>query len=238
VARQIKGVVFDLDGTLLDDIGLARDLPFLVAESYGISVHINDKELIITKVFETLSGSSSKIALARALLWIAKKVGLPWYRRGDFIKRADKIYKEKILESDLFPHAMETVEIIQRQYGKVGILSTTPLKEIQFRLQKRPDFLAFFGTDIIGGDGVKNVKPHPEGLILLAKLWNVLPQELVFIGDMAIDMVAAQRAGCISIGFLGGHATESTLKIAGAQYIINELTELPPLLELIGSSKC
>ena len=236
MARQIKGVVFDLDGTLLDDIGLARDLPFLVAESYGISVDPNEREQIITKVFETLSGSSSKIALARALLWIAKKIGLPWYRRGDFIKRADKIYKEKILESNLFPYAMETVKIVLNLYGKVGILSTTPLQEIQFRLQKRPEFLSLFGTDIIGGDGVKKIKPHPEGLILLAKRWNVLPQELVFIGDMALDMTAAQRAGCISIGFLGGHATRSTLEKAGAQYIIKELLELPPLLNSIESA--
>ena len=54
----------------------------------------------------------------------------------------------------------------------------------------------------------------------------------VMVGDGAYDMAIAREAGIIAVGRLAGDNAEA-LRRAGAQHLIADLTELPPLLEAL-----
>ena len=98
---------------------------------------------------------------------------------------------------------------------------------------------------------IKLGKPHPFILLKaiypdenIKKLCNEKftlqnNQEIAYIGDAGSDVVAAKRAGCISIGVLTGFATgkqkenkEQMLKDLGCDIILESILELPQLLEI------
>ena len=41
-------------------------------------------------------------------------------------------------------------------------------------------------------------KPDPEGLLIIADHWNILPKNLIYVGDYLFDLEAAKNAGMMS----------------------------------------
>jgi phosphoglycolate phosphatase-like HAD superfamily hydrolase len=50
-------------------------------------------------------------------------------------------------------------------------------------------------THIVGREDVRRVKPHPEGMLILAERHGVEPGSILFIGDMDGDRECAEKAG-------------------------------------------
>lgn len=51
-------------------------------------------------------------------------------------------------------------------------------------------------------------KPHPEGLLLISKQWNIDPTELVYVGDYKFDLETAKAAGMKSALILNEYNSE------------------------------
>jgi HAD superfamily hydrolase (TIGR01509 family) len=45
----------------------------------------------------------------------------------------------------------------------------------------------------------KPPKPHPHGILHIAKEWNIKPENLIMVGDSIDDMQAGYRAGAATI---------------------------------------
>jgi len=58
---------------------------------------------------------------------------------------------------------------------------------------------------LIGGDNLANKKPDPDQLFLAAEKLGVAPQDCLYVGDDERDVVAAHRAGMISVVALWGY---------------------------------
>jgi phosphoglycolate phosphatase len=50
-------------------------------------------------------------------------------------------------------------------------------------------------THVCGREDVRRVKPHPEGMLLLAERHGVEPSAILFVGDKDGDRECAERAG-------------------------------------------
>ena len=72
---------------------------------------------------------------------------------------------------------------------------------------------------------MKNKKPHPEGLLLIAKKLAVRPQEMLYIGDSAHDILAAKNAGCKSAAVLTGMGLKNVLGKEKPDFIFQDLNE-------------
>ncbi|WP_432565175.1 GNAT family N-acetyltransferase [Kineococcus sp. SYSU DK003] len=58
---------------------------------------------------------------------------------------------------------------------------------------------------LVGGDLVQRPKPAPDGLLLTARLLDVAPSRLVYVGDAPTDLLAAQAAGARAVAAAWGH---------------------------------
>lgn len=66
-------------------------------------------------------------------------------------------------------------------------------------------------------------KPAPDALLHLAQLWQVKPENLLYVGDYLYDLQAAKNANTMSCLVTHGE----TLEYASlANIVVNELTEL------------
>jgi phosphoglycolate phosphatase len=79
---------------------------------------------------------------------------------------------------------------------------------------------------VIGGDLVAKSKPAPDLALLSCSLLYVEPEQAVVIGDTPRDILMAKHAGAGGIGVLSGVCVREQLDAAGADVVIEAVTEL------------
>jgi phosphoglycolate phosphatase-like HAD superfamily hydrolase len=83
---------------------------------------------------------------------------------------------------------------------------------------------------IATGDDPSAIKPSPRPILEIAKQLGVEPSQLVMVGDGPQDIEAGRRAGCRTIGVLGGFLPEERLHAARPDVLVESLAELPQIL--------
>ncbi len=69
-------------------------------------------------------------------------------------------------------------------------------------------------------------KPDPEGLLMVAKNWDIIPENLIYIGDYKFDLMAANKAGMMSC--LLSNDKNSDFRVL-ADKVIDSFKQLEPL---------
>ena len=79
-------------------------------------------------------------------------------------------------------------------------------------------------------DGIPK-KPDPGQALAAARAMDVLPAACLFLGDSAVDMKTAKRAGMLPVGAGWGFRPHRELVDAGAALVLDHPLELLPLLK-------
>ena len=58
---------------------------------------------------------------------------------------------------------------------------------------------------VVGGDELPSPKPDPAGIRLACERLGVDPRDVAYIGDAAVDVAAARRAGALAVAAGWGH---------------------------------
>ena len=130
--------------------------------------------------------------------------------------------------TDLFKETPKVIRLLNRNNFKLGIVST----KYRFRIEtilRRENILNLFEV-IIGGEDVRELKPNPFGLILATKKLNLLPSDVVYIGDTTIDAETAYRAGVSFLAILSGVTPRCAFKGFQVKYFLANISTLPLLL--------
>lgn len=193
-----KGVLFDLDGTLLDtapDLGAALN-------------HVLQSLAVPEKTYEEYRVESSNGSIGML------KMGL-----GDNFQE----YDEETLRQQFLDHyesniSNDTVFFV----GIVDLLTYLDNAQIPWGVvTNKPgyltekllkDFKEFETCKVCYcGDTFEHRKPHPEPLLKAAEAINVKPQDIWYVGDAPRDMEAATAANMISVLARYGYLTEEEL---------------------------
>lgn len=133
----------------------------------------------------------------------------------------ERFHKEGIAEHRLYPGIVGLLEAVAK-HGKLIVASIKPqvsCEMVMDHLSIRPIFNSVYGTDLGGKLGDKtDVLKHAlkkEGL-----------KKCVVIGDRGVDIQAAKKCGCPSIGVTYGYGTKEELKAAGADMVAETVGEL------------
>jgi HAD superfamily hydrolase (TIGR01509 family) len=94
--------------------------------------------------------------------------------------------------------AVELVRQLRMRGCRLGILTRNARELALVTLQAIGLADAFDPNDILGRDEAPP-KPHPGGLLQLAKQWGVASSELVMVGDYRFDLECARAAGARSV---------------------------------------
>ena len=205
--QAIRGIAFDLDGTLVDS---APGLTSAVDNAlYALELPVAGEERVITWI-----GNGADVLMERALTWARQEratlraaMGKPSVDDHDIPqdeqlrilrKLFDRYYAEAAEEgSFLFPAVADTLGALHAKGLPLALVTNKPTPFVAPLLDSL-DIAKYF-TVVIGGDDVQNKKPHPEPLLLVAEKLSLAPAELLFVGDSRNDIQAAKAAGCCSV---------------------------------------
>lgn len=237
---NIRGVAFDLDGTLVDS---APGLTAAVDNAlYALELPMAGEERVVTWI-----GNGADVLIQRALTWARQEratlraaQGKPSVDHDDIPqaeqqailrKLFDRYYGEVAEEgSFLFPAVADTLGALHAKGLPLALVTNKPTPFVAPILSSL-DIAKYF-TVVIGGDDVKNKKPHPEPLLMVAEKLGLAPAELLFVGDSRNDIQAAKAAGCCSIGLTYGYNYGEPISLSEPDYIFDQFNELLPAFGL------
>ena len=193
--RDIRAVLFDLDGTLIDsapDLGaaadqmrVARGLPSLPLDRY-----------------RPMAGAGARGMLGVAFGITPDHADFPALREEFF-----RTYEQRMTHSTF---AFEGVAQLLAQLVARGLAwGVVTNKSMRFTgpLTAAMPLFATAGA-IVGGDSTPHSKPHPEPLFEAARRLRLAPSHCVFVGDDERDVQAGRAAGMATVaatyGYLGG----------------------------------
>jgi beta-phosphoglucomutase-like phosphatase (HAD superfamily) len=81
---------------------------------------------------------------------------------------------------------------------------------------------------------VGRAKPEPDLFLTCAEQLGIRPNECYVVGDAVWDLLAARRAGMLSVGLMSGGYGEDELTRAGAFRVYRDAEELRGLLDELG----
>ena len=213
-----KGVIFDLDGTLVDtleDISIPMNkalelhgYPVIETEKYREKLGWGIRRLAFLCLPEDARQDEivARIADDAALLYAENPVG----------------------HSRPYPGMPELVAALRRKKIKTAVLTNKPEATARHVVDTLFPQGSFDCVNGISGD--KPHKPDPACVWELLVDLSLTPADIIFIGDSEVDMETAVSSGCYALGASWGFRSRQTLEKAGARLIIDRPEELLELL--------
>ena len=238
--HNIRGVAFDLDGTLVDSApGLtaavdnalyALELP-MAGEERVVSLIVNGADVLIQRALTWARQERATLRAAQGKPSVDHD-DIPQAEQQAILRKLfDRYYGEVAEEgSFLFPAVADTLGALHAKGLPLALVTNKPTPFVAPILSSL-DIAKYF-TVVIGGDDVKNKKPHPEPLLMVAEKLGLAPAELLFVGDSRNDIQAAKAAGCCSIGLTYGYNYGEPISLSEPDYIFDQFNELLPAFGL------
>ncbi len=86
---------------------------------------------------------------------------------------------------------------------------------------------------LVHADSTALSKPDPAPVQYALRQMDVPPQRAVMVGDSPYDMMAAQRAGCHTVGLVHNTFSASDLLGAGAERVVSRWDEIPSAIAAV-----
>lgn len=131
----------------------------------------------------------------------------------------------------LYGQARELLDALRQQGLRLAIVTaarTTKSNEFIERHKLDTHFEVVSGMQ----DGVQP-KPAPDVVIRALERLGCKPENAIMVGDTTADIAAAHAAGVRCVSITHGFGTREEFEAAGADYIVDTLTEIPALIEQI-----
>ncbi len=181
LARSIRAVIFDLDGTLADTFPL------------------------IVKAWNAGVGPETGLTYSDAE--VIARFGIPdpqMIRRelkGEAGERADAAYHAAYKKEHGIVKAFDGVDDmlaeLNRRKVPTGLMTGKGKRSAIITLEALGWSKAF--GSVITGEDVKVQKPDPQGLFAVAQSLGVEPAACAFVGDSPVDIGAGQNAGMVTV---------------------------------------
>jgi phosphoglycolate phosphatase len=215
---NIQTAIFDYDGTLVK-LNINFNRMRQGVEKILISYHIEPECLKKLYILEMIDEATTRIKKR------SPSEGLIFYHRAmalviEYEVRAAR--KGRILSG--VPTMLKEL----RDRGiKVGIVTRNCDKAVRILF---PDIDCF--SDVyLPRDSVTQLKPHPEHLALaLDKMEVKDPRQCLMVGDHIMDIESGKQMGMKTAGVLTGKTTRDSFVEAGADFIVNDATEIPLII--------
>ena len=207
---EIKAIIFDLDGTLVNTAFLHKEAWEVALSKLGMRANVD-----VTLLLGRRSADIAKIL-----------AGDKW---EELLRVKNEVFLDIVSKkAEALPCAVELVNRLRREGKKVAVVTSSNRLSASNVLKK-----AGIEQDcLITGDDVNRGKPDPEPILKALDCLHVLPSEAIAVGDTSVDLLAYRTAGVRTIYLVrsGVPVSEEAKKEVGAVEIEN-LCELERILE-------
>ncbi len=219
---DIRAVLFDMDGTLVDT---APD----IAVSLNTVLRTNGLDTLAAADITNMVGKGARVLVERAIVAGGRDLD------DELVNAVTEQYLREFSltrgkHGSAFPGGTECLRELHGRGLKLGVVTNA--------LQRSAEAtLAHYGllehVDIVvGGDQTTKPKPHPEPLWAVCRKLGVPAAQTLMVGDSANDVTAARAAGCWVACVPHGYNEGQPIEQLGCP-IVARLQDLPNWLDSI-----
>ena len=217
----MRALVFDLDGTLVDTVYAHVSAWQRTLAEVGLPIDC-------WRIHRRIGMSGGLFTRA-----VARELGRPL--ADDEIetiqRRHGELFRELLPERRPLPGAVDLLRRLRDAGVPHGIATSGRRPEIDASL----DALGVPADMVVVERGdVARAKPEPDLFLACQERLGVEIRDVTVVGDAVWDLLAARRAGMLSVGLLTGGYGEEELARAGAFRIYRDAAELDASLDELG----
>jgi HAD superfamily hydrolase (TIGR01509 family) len=217
---NLQAVIFDLDGSLIDSMGIWNDVDRDFLRKRGIEPPPD--------LFDDVVGGNSFVEIA---VHFKEKFSLSESIEeimNEWTEMVDEKYANSV---PLKPFAYETLQFLHNHKIKMAIGTSNSLPLTQKAL-KANNVLHFFDAIVHGNEKTKG-KPFPDIFLEAARQLDVTPENCLVIEDVLVGVQAARNANMKVIAIEDHHSYRDKDKIEQlADFYTRDYTEILQLLKL------
>ena len=206
----VKRVIWDWNGTLLDDTRLCYEIANRMRAERGMPLMRSEDEY--------------RAAFGFPVIDYYRRMGYTFEQESyeDISVEFVGLFAENLMTCSLQPHAAEVLAKIQRQGVPQTLLSATGADRLS--AQAEAFSVAQYFDSIIGGENNLAHGKAEQARAFLEKS-GVHPKEALFIGDTDHDYEVSAAVGCRCVLLTRGHHTRAHLSGLGVP-LIDDLSEV------------
>ena len=217
---KIEGVVFDLDGTLLNTLDDIADSCNMALEKYGMPKRTLEE-------VRNFVGNGLGVLMEKAV---------PGGRQNpDYEAALDamhKIYAENCLvKTGPYDGVLSMLKKISSSGIKCAIVSNKP--DEQVKELSKIFFSEYINQEVSVGEkefaGIRR-KPAPDSVLAILDSWKIQKDSVVFVGDSDVDIATAKNAGLECISVTWGFRSRDFLIEKGAVCIADSPDEVAAIV--------
>lgn len=199
--NEIRAVIFDLDGTLIDTAGEIAEAMDRTLDELGLP-------RVPAREIEAMIGRGVRMLVERALV----RLGASGTDLDAAVERFEAHYAQTVATSaELFPGAGEGLQRLHEAGMKVAVVTNKP-RFFTEQLLERAKIDRFFSAVVSGDDGIRR-KPCGDMLEAACRSMGTQPASTLMLGDSDNDILAARAAGCpvwcVPYGYNEGRGPET-----------------------------
>jgi len=220
--RTIEGVIFDIDGTLVDSFPV-----YCAAFNRGIQKYdlgpVSHRYLI-----DALKRSANLLEVFRKVFPPGTEEALIEKCRQDIL---ELFMKAEVDEVKLFPGVRELFENLRDKGIRIGVATgrTSPPEKEWERFKR-------YGLDvlidaIVTSREVEKRKPAPDAILECSSRLKIPVENCLVVGDTEADILASRSAGAIAVAVSTGEDDHDLLEREKPEFLFKALVELNTLLD-------
>jgi HAD superfamily hydrolase (TIGR01549 family) len=219
--RSAPGLLFDLDGTLVDSV-------YQHVLSWREALECCGIELAVWRIHRRIGMSGGLFANA-LLRETGREVSSELAERLQQLHA--EAYSKVVSQVRPLPGATKLLNSLT-QFGVPWAIATSGRTDFA---RKTIQVLELSGEfPIITRDQVKHAKPDPDLFIAAAERLKIDIHNSIVVGDSVWDLLAAQRARALGVGLLSGGYGEDELEKAGAYRVYQDPHDLLLHIDEVG----
>ncbi len=211
-----KGIMFDLDGTILD----VRNA-YLEAARKAFSA-IGARAVNIVLVTEIPKRLEQDLPIDDLLEGINVEEFLDVYLKSYYESTAEK--------AKPMPHILETLTKLH-QKAKLALITRRNIAQEDLRKELSMFGLNDFFQYLATASDAEKPKPSPEALIRCSREIEVPPSDCIIVGDSVVDIRAGKNADIRTVAVLSGIFSREDLERENPDLILESVNELPVFIE-------
>lgn len=212
--EEMKLVIFDLDGTLLNTINDLATSTNYALRKFGYPEH---------------EPADYRYFVGNGITKLVERALPEWARHEEQITqvKAEFVAYYSVHKSDLtvpYPGISELLEKLQQQQIKLAVASN------KFDQATGELVHHYFGdrlfSIVLGQREGIPVKPNPAIVNDILEQTGVSRDEVLYVGDSGVDMQTARNAGVKSVGVTWGFRSRQELEENGALFVADQPAEI------------
>jgi len=214
--RRVRGVIFDLDGTLVDSAqGHIAAWRQALSES-----GVKRSQFEVWREFGKTSQDIARALLPKEMKRNARTVA----------ERKDQLFLGMWHRStEAIPAGRKALSALRAKGVKIAVCSSNPRVTVE-RLLKRFRLISLVDV-YVTMDEVRRGKPAPDILLLAARKLGLRPSSVLVVGDSVYDIAAGNAAGMRTAGVATGASSFDQLKAEHPDFVLRGIARVPGLVD-------